>query len=77
MKLVLNFDGSALTANNLQQAITAAGANTTINIDTAQAVNITTLLQVIGIAGNTKRLNATFNGAQLTSSNLQQAVNAS
>lgn len=76
MKLALNFDGSALSAKNLQQVMIAAGANTTIHIDTAQAVNITTLLQVIGIAGNTKNLSATFNGAQLTSNSLQQAVNA-
>ena len=45
-------------------------------MNTAQAVNITTLLQLLSIAGNTKKFSADFNGAQLTSNNLQQAVSA-
>src|SRR5262245_17395577 len=77
MKLVLNFNGSSLTANNLQQAIMEAVVNTAVNVGAAQSVNIATLLRVLGIAGNTKSLNFTFNGAQLTSNNLQQAVSFS
>lgn len=76
MKLSLIYDGSALTSNHLQQAVAAAGANTTIIINTAQAVNIDTLISIINSAGGTKKLRAEFNGAQLTADNLQRAVTA-
>lgn len=71
-----NFNGAQLTGTNLQQALTAAGTNTTIGVNNSQGINITTLLQLLSIAGNTKKFNADFNGAQLTSNNLQQAVSA-
>ena len=71
-----NFNGAQLTANNLQQAVGAAGAKTTISVNTAQAVNISTLLSALNAAGNTKAFSADFNGAQLTANNLQQAVDA-
>jgi methyl coenzyme M reductase alpha subunit len=76
MKISLIFDGSALTSNTLQQAVAAAGSNTSISVHTAQAVNISTLLAILSSAGNTKTLNLTFNGAQLTANNLEQAVAA-
>ena len=68
-----NFNGAQLTANNLQQAVAAAGTNTSISANTAQAVNIDTLLSVIK---TNKRFSADFNGAQLTANNLQQAIAA-
>ena len=74
MKLSLIFDGSALSASNLQQAVAAAGTQTTIRVNTAQAIHINTLLAVLSAAGNTKTFSADFNGAQLTANNLQQAV---
>lgn len=76
VSLGADFVGSELTANNLQQAMAAAGDTVAISINTAQAVNINTLLDVIDEAGNAKKLSATFNGAQLTSNNLERAVKA-
>lgn len=69
-----DFNGAQLTADNLQQALTAAGTKTKISVNTAQAVNINTMLQLLSIAGASKLFSATFNGAQLTANNLQQAV---
>jgi hypothetical protein len=71
-----DFNGAQLTANNLQQAVTAAGTKTAISVNTAQAVNISTLLAILSSAGDTKNFSANFNGAQLTANNLQQAVAA-
>ncbi|EOV2220995.1 TPA: hypothetical protein L3996_002480 [Pseudomonas aeruginosa] len=70
-----DFNGAQLTADNLQQALTAAGTKTKISINTAQAVNINTMLQLLSIAGVGKLFSATFNGAQLTANNLQQTAN--
>ncbi|HCK4821867.1 TPA: hypothetical protein N0H48_006467 [Pseudomonas aeruginosa] len=75
-KFSADFNGAQLTADNLQQAISAAAAGTSISVNTAQAANISILLQVINIAGNTKKFSANFNGAQLTSNNIQQALRA-
>ncbi|MBF3247216.1 hypothetical protein HPR99_33455, partial [Pseudomonas aeruginosa] len=75
-KFSADFNGAQLTADNLQQAISAAASGTSISVNTAQAANISTLLQAINIAGNTKRFSANFNGAQLTSNNIQQALRA-
>ncbi|MBG4912473.1 hypothetical protein GHU44_32485, partial [Pseudomonas aeruginosa] len=75
-KFSADFNGAQLTADNLQQAISAAAAGTSISVNTAQAANISTLLQAINIAGNTKKFSANFNGAQLTSNNIQQALRA-
>jgi len=44
------------------------------SVPLAKAVNINTLLDVIDEAGNIKTLAATFNGAQLTSNNLERAM---
>ncbi|WP_312480818.1 hypothetical protein [Stutzerimonas nitrititolerans] len=74
VNLGADFVGSELTANNLQQAMAAAGDSVAITISTVQTVNINTLLDVIDEAGNTKTLAATFNGAQLTSNNLERAM---
>ncbi|MDV3441690.1 hypothetical protein R0G64_19920, partial [Pseudomonas otitidis] len=68
-----DFNGAQLNANNLQQAIAAAGTNVSISVNTAQAVDINTMLSVIRA---NKKFSASFNGAQLTSNNLQQAVAA-
>lgn len=51
MKLSLIFDGSALSASNLQQAVAAAGNNTTIVVNSAQSVPINVLLELINIVG--------------------------
>ncbi|MGU2019338.1 hypothetical protein ACSEU9_29595, partial [Pseudomonas aeruginosa] len=75
-KFSADFNGAQLTADNLQQAISAAASGTSISVNTAQAANISTLLQAINIAGNTKKFSANFNGAQLTSNNIQQALRA-
>jgi len=45
-------------------------------VNTAQAVNIGTLLSVIQEAGNEKQFSAELNGTQLSNSNLQQTVAA-
>lgn len=42
-----SFDGSQLTANNLQQAFSAAGANTTISVVSAESAPQSVLLQNI------------------------------
>lgn len=75
-KFSADFNGAQLTADNLQQAISAAASGTSISVNTAQAANISILLQAINIAGNTKKFSANFNGAQLTSNNIQQALRA-
>ncbi|QXI28584.1 hypothetical protein [Pseudomonas vanderleydeniana] len=72
--LDVGFNGAGLTSNNLQQAVAAAGTNVEISINTAQAVNLNVLEEVISAAGNSKRLSAIFNGAQLTGRNLERAV---
>ncbi|RTR47228.1 hypothetical protein, partial [Pseudomonas aeruginosa] len=70
------FNGAQLSSDNLLRAVNAAGTNTSISVNTAQAANITALLQTIHAAGNTKTFSAEFNGAQLTSNNIQQALDA-
>ena len=45
------FNGAQLTANNLQQAASNAGANTTIIVASAQSAPIATILDIIGTAG--------------------------
>ncbi|MDV3438742.1 hypothetical protein R0G64_04755 [Pseudomonas otitidis] len=76
MKLTLVFNGAQLTADHLQQVISAAGANTSIQVYTAQAMSLNTLQTCIGLAGSKKNLGLDFNGAQLNANNLQQAVSA-
>lgn len=71
-----DFNGAQSTADNLIQAVNNAGSKTTISVNTAQATNIAQLLDAIDAAGDSKMFSATFNGAQLTSNNLQQAVSA-
>ncbi|HGM5549586.1 TPA: hypothetical protein ACKP1E_007048, partial [Pseudomonas aeruginosa] len=48
------FNGAQLSSDNLLRAVNAAGTNTSISVNTAQAANITALLQTIHAAGNTK-----------------------
>ncbi len=76
MKLTVVFNGAELTADHLQQVISAAGTNTSVRVHTAQAIAISTLLSCISLAGSTKFLSLDFNGAQLTANNLQQAIAA-
>lgn len=52
--LSADFTGDRLVPANLQRAVAAAGTNTRISIDTAQAIPIATLLAVIGVAGSKK-----------------------
>ncbi|MFU3272313.1 hypothetical protein ACM7MR_14820 [Pseudomonas aeruginosa] len=47
------FNGAQLSSDNLLRAVNAVGTNTSISVNTAQAANITALLQTIHAAGNT------------------------
>ncbi|WP_447532146.1 hypothetical protein, partial [Pseudomonas aeruginosa] len=47
-------NGAQLTSNNIHQALDAAGTRTSIIVNTAHAVNISTLLALIKSAKNTK-----------------------
>lgn len=75
--LEVEFNGAQLQPDNLQKAVGAAGAKTSVGVNTAQAVAIDALIQIIGAVGNGKAFSADFNGAQLVSNNLQRAVNVS
>ncbi|MDB5980043.1 MAG: hypothetical protein JWQ69_1058 [Pseudomonas sp.] len=73
MKLILDFNGAQLAGNNLQEAIAAAGVNTSINVNTAQAIPIGSLLTLIQTAAG-KNLNIDFNGTQLNGAALLQTI---
>lgn len=72
-RLNATFNGAQLTGNSLQQVAAAAGLNTTITVNTAQAAPPPSLIAGLQAAG-TKRFNAIFNGTQLSGNYLQQAV---
>ncbi|WP_028624412.1 hypothetical protein [Pseudomonas sp. Ant30-3] len=79
--LNLEFNGAQLSGNQgdqLKQALVAAGAATTVSINTAQAVQTAVIVSVIQAAGS-KQLHAHFNGAQLSGNpgdQLKQALAA-
>ncbi|MBB4817491.1 hypothetical protein HNP29_000848 [Pseudomonas alcaligenes] len=74
--LGLSFHGGQLDDKRLLAAIEAAGTNTHIQVNTAQAMGAGALLLSINATGNTKRFSVEFNGAELPFGNLQQAVEA-
>ncbi|BCD83984.1 hypothetical protein PSm6_03910 [Pseudomonas solani] len=74
--LGLSFHGGQLDDRGLLAAIEAAGTNTHIQVNTAQAMGAGALLLSINATGNTKRFSVEFNGAELPFGNLQQAVEA-
>lgn len=74
--LGLSFHGGQLDDKGLLAAIEAAGTNTHIQVNTAQAMGAGALLLSISATGNTKRFSVEFNGAELPFGNLQQAVEA-
>ncbi|MGA6104794.1 hypothetical protein ABS648_22215 [Pseudomonas solani] len=74
--LGLSFHGGQLDDKGLLAAIEAAGTNTHIQVNTAQAMGAGALLLSINATGNTKRFSVEFNGAELPFGNLQQAVEA-
>lgn len=76
MRLALSFD-ERTASNTLQQIISATGNNATINIGSAHALNPTELLRLAEVAGDDKRLSASFNGAQLAGNGLHQFIAAS
>ena len=74
--LGLSFHGGQLDDKGLLAAIEAAGTNTHIKVNTAQAMGAGALLLSINATANTKRFSVEFNGAELPFGNLQQAVEA-
>ncbi|WP_271103558.1 hypothetical protein [Pseudomonas tohonis] len=74
--LGLSFHGGQLDDKGLLAAIEAAGTNTQIKVNTAQAMGPGALLLSINATANTKRFSVEFNGAELPFGNLQQAVEA-
>ena len=75
--LEMDFNGAQLQSDNLQRVLAAAGIKTSVSVNTAQAVGIDPLIQILGVAGNTKSLSAEFNGAQLVANDLQRVVRSS
>ncbi|MCV6471733.1 hypothetical protein OFD54_16005, partial [Pseudomonas aeruginosa] len=69
-----NFNGAQLTSNNIQQALRAAGSNTSISMNSAQSANQSTLLELLDIASSSKQFQANYNGGMSNPSNLQQIV---
>eukprot|EP01031_Cornospumella_fuschlensis_P012274 gene12274-15004_t len=61
----------------LQQAVEAAGINTAISVNTAQAMDQKALHAAIEAAGDLKRLDAQFNAMQMPVESLGQLVDAS
>ncbi|MGF6124843.1 3-dehydroquinate dehydratase [Pseudomonas frederiksbergensis] len=65
MKLQLTFNGAQASSDQLITILDSAGANTSVNINTAQSIPTATLIKIIQAAGS-KSLNLEFNGAQLS-----------
>ncbi|MBO1540647.1 hypothetical protein [Pseudomonas sp. OA65] len=65
MKLQLTFNGAQASSDQLIAILASAGANTSININTAQSIPTPALKKIIQAAGS-KNLNLEFNGAQLS-----------
>ena len=79
-KFSATFNGAQLTGNNLLTAAQAAGPNSTIGVNTAQATDISLLVSAIQAAA-TKKFSAELNGAPLgatpdSRNHLQRAVEA-
>lgn len=75
-KLVLGFDGARLDPRSLQQAVSFAGAHTSIDISAAQAVQPSGLVTAISSAGDGKSLRAVFSGARVNEESLLSALDA-
>lgn len=74
MKLVLSYDASHLTSDYLEQALNKSAGNTSFNISTAQHFSQDRLKKVFSSAQKSDSLSADFNGAQLDSNELENAV---
>ena len=75
MKLSLDFNAAQTTKAKLLSVIDAAGANTSISLNTAQTWPSADLVSVIQAAG-AKKFSVSLNGAQLTPAILNPSISA-
>lgn len=75
-QLSVEFNGALQAEVNLALALEAAGVSTAVAVNTAQEVAEPSLLAAFEVAGDQKRFDAAFNGAQLTPEALQRYAGA-
>ncbi|AOE83953.1 hypothetical protein [Pseudomonas sp. TCU-HL1] len=75
--LSLSFNGSQIEGTNLPQVVAAAGTNTLVRLNTAEALSAARLLATIEATGHTRRLSVEFNGVRTTAAGLVQAIQVS
>ncbi|WP_353979070.1 hypothetical protein [Salinicola endophyticus] len=74
MKLILSYDASHITSNYLEQALDKSSKNTSFSISTAQYFSQDRINKIFTAAQKSGSLSADFNGAQLDSNELENAV---
>lgn len=74
--LSLSFNGGQVDEAQLPQVVAAAGTNTRIRLNTAEAIAAGRLLAAIEATGNTRQLSIEYNGAQIPAAGLVQAIEA-
>ncbi|MFZ6048568.1 hypothetical protein ACFW0H_20895 [Pseudomonas sp. CR3202] len=75
-QLSLSLNGSQVDEAALPHLVAAAGTNTLVRLNTAEAIGAGRLLAAIEATGNTRQLNVEYNGVQAAAAGLVQAIEA-
>ncbi len=74
--LSLSFNGAQVDEASLPEVVAAAGTNTLVRLNTAEAISAGRLLAAIEATGNTRQLSVEYNGVQTPAAGLAQTIEA-